>query len=646
MVAGDRVIRDPIYGYVEVPHQLIGIIDHPLFQRLRRVSQTSLTGYVYPSATGSRFEHALGVMYLADRAWDAIWTYLSQPKNAAVRKAFMKEAAKDVKDLPKDPDTFGERMRLAFCAAALLHDVGHPPFSHALEEVFKSMVWPNADQIPAHAETIELEEGMLAFHEFCGRRMAESICHEVFLDPDDDTIVGVRDAISRILSSRTPSRSWSGALHGLISGEIDIDRIDYLIRDSHKAAGSEFGSIDYIRLLDALELNFDPWDSEQNTFRIAPGVRARSAVETLLIQRLQAYEYIHFHPRVVGFNLALRRAFESFLELADMAGEQAWESDSIGSLFRRLMPNFVYWDVQEVDAVAALGMWQPGNPQSEDDQTSILEPVVDADQFVSGLRERDKYLKAVVAGVDDGMLFETLKRAFVLAGTAPPRYASDTLTKDRLSRFRIYSQSVLFRRKNFAPAWKSVDEYVDAAVDMRDSLLVPAPARLLERADQAPDEQAAMLRAIAQRMSRADKDGDGFAGRTGAVIALNTLMDLILFRPAFLEGIRDGLNRNPEVGDKKGVWEVAYTGTGPVKQLEVELYAKRDLVSLSDRSPLTEAVWLAEERRMKLAVFFFFAELDFSDPTAGNASAYREMVREEVVERLPSLVLEAINEYV
>lgn len=643
MAAGDRVIRDPIYGYIEVPHELIGIVDHPLFQRLRRVSQTSLTGYVYPSATGTRFEHALGVMYLADRAWAAVWAHMGQEKNHPVRRAFIKAAHDEVEKLPTDPERFGGCMRLAFCAAALLHDVGHPPFSHALEAVFKSHVWPQADDQPSGALAIELEEGIVTFHEFCGRQIARRICEEVFLDPDDDASAGKREAVLRILEAKTTSRTWAGELHGLIAGEVDIDRIDYLIRDSHKAAGSEFGSIDYIRLLDALEMNFDPDDEEQRLLRIAPGVRARSAVETLLIQRLQAYEYIHFHPRVVGFNVALRRAVETFLELSKADPGEAWTSISVKTLFRRVLPNLVYWDTTRVDAVGALGMWQPPSAKSKDDQASMFDPVVDAEQFVVGLETQDRYLKAAAACVDDGTIIETLKRAYLLAGIAPPRYADDVAIGDRLEKFRIYAQVALFRRKKFVPAWKSVDEYVDAAAEMRESLLEAAPDRLRARAAESQGEAAGMLDAIAQRIDAALSVKPQ---RRSAVISLNTLMDLVLFRPALLKKLREGLNVSPTVGEKDGIWEVSYSGAGPVRPLKVELYAKKRLVSLADRSPLTEAVWLAEERRMKLAVFFFFAELDFSDPAAGAAGRYREQIRTEVVERLPKLVLEVVDEYV
>lgn len=79
-----------------------------MFQRLRRVSQTSLTAYVYPTATGNRFEHALGVMYLADRAWQVIWSHLgSNEESEAVQAAFIAAAHDDIRALPLDPGTFG-----------------------------------------------------------------------------------------------------------------------------------------------------------------------------------------------------------------------------------------------------------------------------------------------------------------------------------------------------------------------------------------------------------------------------------------------------------------------------------------------------------------------------------------------------------
>lgn len=125
----DRLIRDPIYDYISLPADLADVLDHPLYQRLRRVLQTSLTSTVYPSATGSRFEHGLGAMHLAGQAWCSAWRNAS----AGTRDAFVEAAHVEFPALAAGAAQFGDRMHLAVSGVALLHDVGHPPFSHVLE---------------------------------------------------------------------------------------------------------------------------------------------------------------------------------------------------------------------------------------------------------------------------------------------------------------------------------------------------------------------------------------------------------------------------------------------------------------------------------------------------------------------------------
>ena len=641
-MADDRVIRDPVYGYVAVDSELIGIIDHRLFQRLRRISQTSLTSYVYPSATGSRFEHALGAMHLADRAWSAIWARRSSD-SAQARKRLKEAVRHDIPTMSSDGETFGEQLGLAFQASALLHDVGHTPFSHALEDVYRTTIWQPDPESRSGSEE-EVVEGLLNFHEFAGRQIARLICDDVFTDQDSPFVkAGGPEAIRMILDPR-PS-GWTRTLHQAIAGEIDIDRIDYLMRDSHKAAGSEFGSIDYQRLLDALELRVEDSEDGAARFMIAPWLRARSAVETLLIQRRQSYEYIHFHTRSVGFNLALRRAVQLVIELGRLAEEDG--RAPISTLLRANFPNLIYWDPEKVDPGAALGLWSQPRQADDDEQISILEVPIDSDQFESKLLGSRQLTQAALADVDDSTVLEMLKRARLLVESAPPRYLTPE-TEEKARQLEIYSRAALSRRKNFAPAWKSVDEYVDAAEEMTTSLLEAVPRRLRERAATASESAADSMQAIADRIEAAfvPPSQQSPDGRIAAVISLNTIADLLLVRPGFQDAIRDGLNRKPEVGDTRGVWDLAYTGGGPVEQLAVDLHSRSGQVSMSDRSPLAQAVWLAEEQRMKLAVYFFFESRDFSDPSEGSMSNLRGRVHNEAVARLPNLILEAIDDYV
>ncbi|MEM3594830.1 MAG: HD domain-containing protein, partial [Candidatus Jordarchaeaceae archaeon] len=112
-------IRDPIHGFIELNEWERDIINHPIFQRLRRIRQLGLTDFVYPGATHTRFEHSLGVMHVATKIFDQIVKH---------RRDFLK------KELSFTEGGL-ERDRVLVRLSSLLHDIGHPPFSHATEDL-------------------------------------------------------------------------------------------------------------------------------------------------------------------------------------------------------------------------------------------------------------------------------------------------------------------------------------------------------------------------------------------------------------------------------------------------------------------------------------------------------------------------------
>jgi HD superfamily phosphohydrolase len=125
-----KLIRDPIYGFIELPRVFIPIVDHSLFQRLRWISQLPLEQLVYPSAQHSRFEHSLGVMYLAMVAAGSL---LSNSKNLI--EGLLKKD-NDFKKI-RGMDNKYKQFILSAGLSGLLHDLGHAPFSHTLEEACK-----------------------------------------------------------------------------------------------------------------------------------------------------------------------------------------------------------------------------------------------------------------------------------------------------------------------------------------------------------------------------------------------------------------------------------------------------------------------------------------------------------------------------
>ncbi len=228
-------IRDPLWGSVAVDDVAARLLDTPAVQRLRYVRQLGLAHLVYPGATHSRFEHALGAYHLARRAL-----------------ARLREAGALAAVAPDEP--------MVVAAAALLHDVGHYPFSHALEEI-------GAPHHEALAETL-VTSGPVA--DILRTDIAPNAPARVF-----DLIAG---------RSASP-------LQGLISGSFDLDKIDYLQRDA-RMCGVPYGELDEDRLLQSMLVLRDPATGVASIGIVEKGL---SAVETLLFAKYQMYRNVYWH---------------------------------------------------------------------------------------------------------------------------------------------------------------------------------------------------------------------------------------------------------------------------------------------------------------------------------------------------------------
>ncbi|MGA5305566.1 hypothetical protein ACPCHT_37125 [Nucisporomicrobium flavum] len=301
---------------------------------------------VYPSLTGTRYEHALGTMHLAIQAWEQAW-------NRATRETqdrFFREVRTELQDHPAGMDdksggllhldctkeSFARQIAVVVGAVGLTHDIGHPPFSHALEHFYE-------DNAPAMLGSSVVAEwrsyqasvlsGRPQFHEFAGKRILDQV-----LERQDRLPTYL---IRRVFGARGDAPfDWAAGLHGLIDGEFDVDRLDYLARDSGRA-GTEFDAFDSARLLDSLELHHTKgWG-----WVFGLGLRARSAMETFLFQRAQAYVWMIFHSGVVASNAFLQRAVE---ELWRLSSDQS-VSLAVRNAFGRIRPNLDYLSGHTVD---------------------------------------------------------------------------------------------------------------------------------------------------------------------------------------------------------------------------------------------------------------------------------------------------------
>ncbi|WP_292466961.1 HD domain-containing protein [Methanolobus sp.] len=217
-----KVIRDPIHGYIELDPLTLSIIDSPQVQRLRRISQLGLSNLVYPGANHSRFEHSLGVMHLATMLTNKIDSISDDEK---------------------------EELRIA----ALLHDIGHGPFSHVTEGLTKHYTRKRHEDVRDILRAGELGE----------------VLNENGLNPA---------SIENHIQGKTD-------LGKILNSEIDVDRMDYLVRDSHYT-GVAFGLVDHVRLINEMKFY------ENKLVVTAGGVKA---AESLLVSRFLMHPSVYYH---------------------------------------------------------------------------------------------------------------------------------------------------------------------------------------------------------------------------------------------------------------------------------------------------------------------------------------------------------------
>jgi HD superfamily phosphohydrolase len=251
--AAAELIRDPLWDNIRLDRPALLALDTPTVQRLRYVRQVGHAFLVYPGATHTRFEHALGAYHLTRRALSAL-------------------------DERGELAPVAEEDRLAVRMAALLHDVGHYPFSHALEEA----------GFPSHEKLgiAKLSRGEL------GDRLVE--------------IGGPRfaDVVGRLIGGTSES-----PLQGLISGSLDLDKIDYLSRDA-RMCGVPYGTVDVDRLLSSLTLV----ESGPGRFEVGVQEKGVSALESLLFSKYQMYRNVYWHHAVRSATCMFKRAVRGAVE--------------------------------------------------------------------------------------------------------------------------------------------------------------------------------------------------------------------------------------------------------------------------------------------------------------------------------------------
>lgn len=242
-----KIINDPVYGFITLDHPvLLGIVAHPYYQRLRRIHQMAFAHLVYPGAVHTRLHHSLGAYHLMCSA---------------------------VEELQRKGFPITEQEALSVKIAILLHDIGHGPFSHALESVVIQGVNHEALSLLLMRELNEDFNGQL-------------------------------ETAIQIFTNTYPKPF----LHQLVSGQLDMDRLDYLTRDSFFTGVSE-GVIGYDRILKMLTVHNDKLMVEE---------KAIYSIEKFLVSRRLMYWQVYLHKTVLSAEKMLVRTLERARELIGM----------------------------------------------------------------------------------------------------------------------------------------------------------------------------------------------------------------------------------------------------------------------------------------------------------------------------------------
>ena len=228
------VLNDPIYGFIHIASPLIfDLLAHPFFQRLRRIAQMGFSSLVFPGARHSRFEHALGAMHLMN----------------LVVETLQKKGIKISSDESE-----------AMAIAILLHDIGHGPFSHALEKIIC---------LDIHHETLSLQ------------------LMEVLNDEFDDRL-----SLAISIYKNTYPRKF---MHQLVSSQLDVDRMDYLKRDSFYSGATE-GNINTFRIIEMLNVVDDQLVVEE---------KGIFSIEKFIMARRLMYWQVYLHKTGLSSELLL-----------------------------------------------------------------------------------------------------------------------------------------------------------------------------------------------------------------------------------------------------------------------------------------------------------------------------------------------------
>lgn len=321
--AKGKVIRDPVHGDIFIENKFINIIDTKEFQRLRRIRQLSTADKLFPSALHTRFSHSIGTYYVMKQLIEHFQKILS-------------DMNLEIKEREKD---------LAL-AAALLHDIGHGPFSHGFEGIIpdkkakKHEIWTIEIITSSYTEINKVLKS--TFYKDFPEQVAKLIDNSF----NSDKIV---NSFSKI--------DLFNIISSLVSSQLDADRMDYLLRDSFHT-GVSYGEFDLSRLINSLEISIDEF--KNNKYFVCALEKYKSTIEEYLLSRYQMHKEIYLHE----FKIEMEKVLDKIIK-------RAYELYKDKKINKEILPKFFvasfdgnkvnlkdYLDLDDVSIVSLIKRWK------------------------------------------------------------------------------------------------------------------------------------------------------------------------------------------------------------------------------------------------------------------------------------------------
>jgi HD superfamily phosphohydrolase len=309
---GVKIFKDPIYDLIYFDKQkdkpILEIINTPEFQRLRRIRQLGLSSYTYTSATHDRFSHSIGVCFLAGLIVDSL-----KPG-----EIYINEGSETI-------TLNGDDAKLLIRLAAILHDIGHGPFSHAFERAIKKKV-----------ETT-IKSGIQIHEDYSIKIITSEPIRQIIenIPNEDFKKYGIK-WITDILAGTFTGSVW---VKDIISSQFDADRIDYLLRDAYMC-GVKYAGFDWQWLFRNMSIGDVPTEQYNVTRKgiLIEENKGVHSLEAFVISRYHMYEQVYFHKTTRGFEAIVNAIFKRLNFLIDQKG--ITEKDFLGQYFLNFLTDY------------------------------------------------------------------------------------------------------------------------------------------------------------------------------------------------------------------------------------------------------------------------------------------------------------------